>query len=77
MLLEKRLSWEAARHQCGLEGVAVGGVGDLATPTDMEAFRTFIDNIQIGNKGISKLIHLFTVGGVGDLWPEPSSITSR
>nr|XP_045583122.1 uncharacterized protein LOC123746023 isoform X1 [Procambarus clarkii] len=45
-LLEERMSWQMAREACKDHGAAVGGLGDLAEPSEMSAFRSYVYDLQ-------------------------------
>ncbi|XP_066971036.1 myosin-6-like [Macrobrachium rosenbergii] len=45
-LIESRTSWEMSRLKCEELGILAGGIGDLAVPTSLPEFRTFIDKIN-------------------------------
>lgn len=49
-LYEKKLWWRDARTACKERGVAMGGNGDLAIPTDLPVFRVYVESLQAGTE---------------------------
>ncbi|KAG0722356.1 C-type lectin galactose-binding isoform [Chionoecetes opilio] len=45
-VLARRWTWDEARTACSKQGAAVGGHGDLATPSDLTTFRVYIEGQQ-------------------------------